>query len=581
MTPAPIHLPFIEELALFLVCAGIVVPLFRRLGVSPVLGFLIAGMAVGPFGLGRFVGEDSPWNYAVIRDLETTRTIAEFGVAFLLFVIGVELSPARLWALRRLVFGLGFAQVAVSALVIGTGLVLVGLGAGTAAIIGGCVALSSTAIVLQLLAEQGRLGTNLGRGAFAILLFQDLAVIPMLLVLAVLGSQSAGGLGWGLLFGLAKALVVVVALLAAGRLLLRPLFRLVSAARSEDLFLACALLVVIATSIVTHEAGMSLALGAFLAGVLLADTEFRHEVGLLLEPFKGLLLGLFFMSVGMGIDLAAVAERIGSVVWLVVALVTLKAGVLAGIARLHGLPLATAVELGLLLGPAGEFGFVLIGAAAAAGLVAPQEVQIFLGVVGVGMLVAPAAAWLGRRAGSALARKATADAARDAALPDLEGHFVIAGYGRVGRMLREVLDAEQLAFIAVDRDEQLVAAARRQGQEAYVGDAARPEFLARLGLDAAQALVVTTDEPDANERIVRAVRARWPELPILVRARDQEHAVALLAAGASAVVPETLEAGLELAEISLRTGGIPEEAARQLIDRRRAQILDTFRAPAR
>jgi monovalent cation:proton antiporter-2 (CPA2) family protein len=581
MTPEPIHLPFIEELALFLVCAGIVVPLFRRLGLSPVLGFLIAGMAVGPFGLGRLVGEDSIWNYAVIRDIETTRTIAEFGVAFLLFVIGVELSPARLWAMRRLVFGLGFAQVAVSALVIGAGLVLVGLGTGTAAIIGGCVALSSTAVVLQLLAEQGRLGTTLGRSAFAILLFQDLAVIPMLLVLAVLGSQSADGLGWGLLLGLAKAIVVVVALLGAGRLILRPLFRLVSAARSEDLFLACALLVVIATSIVTHEAGMSLALGAFLAGVLLADTEFRHEVGLLLEPFKGLLLGLFFMSVGMGIDLAAVGGEIGTVVLLVVALVAIKAALLTGIARLHGLPLATAAELGLLLGPAGEFGFVLIGAAAAAGLVAPNEQQIFLGVVGIGMLAAPLVAWLGRRVGTALARKATADAARAEAIPELEGHFVIAGYGRVGQMLREVLEAEQLAFIAVDRDEQLVAAARRQGQEAYVGDAARAEFLARLGLDAAQALVVTTDEPAANERIVRAVRARWPELPILVRARDQEHAVELLAAGASAVVPETLEAGLELAEISLRTGGVPEEAARQLIDRRRAQILDTFRAPAR
>lgn len=581
MSPEPIHLPFIEEFALFLVCAGIVVPLFRRLGLSPVLGFLVAGVAVGPFGLGRLVGEDSIWNHAVIRDVETTRTIAEFGVAFLLFVIGVELSPARLWALRRLVFGLGFAQVAVSAVVIGAGLTLVGVGAGTAAIIGGCVALSSTAVVLQLLAEQGRLGTHLGRAAFAILLFQDLVVIPMLLLLAVLGDQSQTGLGWGLLLGLAKALVVICGLLAVGRLVLRPLFRLVSAARSADLFLACTLLVVIATSIVTHEAGMSLALGAFLAGVLLADTEFRHEVGLLLEPFKGLLLGLFFMSVGMGIDLAAVGERIGSVVLLVVALVAVKALLLAGIARLHGLPLATAVELGLLLGPAGEFGFVLIGAAVTAGLVGAREEQLFLVVVSAGMLAAPLAASLGRRAGAMLARRAAADAARGAAIPELEGHFVLAGYGRVGQLLREVLEAEQMAFIAVDRDEQLVAAARNLGQEAYVGDAARPEFLARLGLDAAQALVVTTDEPEANERIVRAVRARWPELPILVRARDQAHAVELLAAGASAVVPETLEAGLELAEISLRTGGVPEEAARQLIDRRRTQILDTFRAPAR
>jgi monovalent cation:proton antiporter-2 (CPA2) family protein len=574
----PIHLPFIEELALFLVSAGIVVPLFKRLSVSPVLGFLLVGVAVGPFGLGRLVAEDSLWNYAVIRDLATTRTIAEFGVAFLLFIIGIELSPQRLWAMRRLVFGLGGLQVALSAAAIAAALLALGLPLGTAATIGGCLALSSTAVALQLLTEQGRLGTGLGRASFAILLFQDLVVIPMLLLLTLLAAQSADGIGWALLLGIAKALGVVALLFVGGRLLLRPLFRLVSAAHSSDLFMACALLVVIATSIVTHAAGMSLALGAFLAGMLLADTEFRHEIGMLMEPFKGLLLGLFFMSVGMMIDVVAVAADIGWIVVLVLALVTIKAAIIVVLARLFGWPLATAIEMGFLLGPAGEFGFVLIGVAALAGLVPTPVQQMFLVVVGAGMIAAPLLALAGRRLGDIVARRQPETPAHHAEIPAMDGHFVLAGYGRVGQLLREILDAEQLAYIAVDRDERLVADARRAGQEAFVGDAARLDFLARLGLDAAQALVVTTDEPEANARIVKAVRSRWPELPILVRARDQRQAADLLAAGATAVVPETLEAALELAELSLRTGGMPEDAARQLIDRRRSQILDTFRA---
>jgi monovalent cation:proton antiporter-2 (CPA2) family protein len=578
MAQEPIHLPFIEELALFLVSAGIVVPLFKRLNVSPVLGFLLVGIAVGPFGLGRFVGEDSLWNYAVIRDVATTRTIAEFGVAFLLFIIGIELSPQRLWAMRRLVFGLGGLQVALSAAAIALALLAFGLPLGTAGTIGACLALSSTAVALQLLTEQGRLGTSLGRATFAILLFQDLVVIPMLLLFTLLAAQSDDGLGWALLLGVAKALGVVALLFAGGRLLLRPLFRLVSAAHSSDLFMACALLVVIATSIVTHAAGMSLALGAFLAGVLLADTEFRHEVGMLMEPFKGLLLGLFFMSVGMMIDVVAVAADIGWIVLLVLALVAIKVAIVVVLARLFGWPLAAAIEMGFLLGPAGEFGFVLIGVAALAGLVPTPVQQMFLVVVGAGMIAAPLLALAGRRLGETIARRQPDTPVQHADIPTLDGHFVLAGFGRVGQLLREILDAEQLAYIAVDRDERLVADARREGQEVFVGDAARLDFLARLGLDAAQALVVTTDEPEANARIVKAVRSRWPELPILVRARDQRQAADLLAAGATAVVPETLEAALELAELSLRTGGMPEDAARQLIDRRRAQILDTFRA---
>ncbi|MBL8701748.1 MAG: cation:proton antiporter [Alphaproteobacteria bacterium] len=570
----PVQLPFIHELALFLACAGIVVPLFRRLRVSPVLGFLAIGIVIGPLGLGRVVPPDSIWDALVIRDVETTRVVAEFGVVFLLFLIGIELSPERLWAMRRLVFGLGGSQVVVSSAALALVAAALGARPGGAVALGACLALSSTAIVMQLLAERGQIGSQVGRASFAVLLLQDLAVVPILFIIALLAADGAAVATGTAGVAILKATAAVAAIAIAGRFALRPLFRLVSGRHSADQFLAMALLVVVATALATHAAGLSLALGAFLAGLLLAETEFRHSISISIEPFKGLLLGLFFMSVGMTIDLAAVAPRAGQLLALVAAMVALKALLAFALARGFGIAAGPASEIACLLGPPGEFGFVVIGTAMAKGLLAPSIGQTSLAVVSLGMLLAPGAAWLGRVAHRRLGSGADAEPREE--IPALEGHLIVAGFGRVGGMLREILDTQQLPYIAVERDAAIVAVARADGVEAYVGDAARPEMLDRLGLDRAVAIVVTMDDMPAIERIVASVRRRWPSLPIVARARDQAHARRLLALGATTVVPETLEAALELAEVSLCAAGVEHDAARQLIDRRRTEILDVL-----
>lgn len=576
----PAQLPFIHELALFLACAGIVVPIFRRLRVSPVLGFLAIGIVIGPLGLGRVVPSDSIWDALVIRDVETTRVVAEFGVVFLLFLIGIELSPGRLWAMRRLVFVLGGAQVAVTGVILALFATALGVGPGGALALGMCLALSSTAIVMQLLAERGQIGSQVGRASFAVLLLQDIAVVPILLLVAILaadGSTATPAAAW---LAIAKALVAVTAIALAGRFALRPLFRLVSGAHSGDQFLAMALLVIVATALVTHVAGLSLALGAFLAGLLLSESEFRHSISISIEPFKGLLLGLFFMSVGMTIDLATVAPQAGALLALVAMLIAIKSLVAFALARASGVGAGPASEIACLLGPPGEFAFVVIGTALANGLLAPTIGQTSLAVVSLGMLLAPGAGWLGRLAHRRMERGA--GSTLDDAIPALEGHLIVAGFGRVGGMLRAILDSQQIPYIAVERDPGIVAAIRRDGVEAYVGDAARIEMLDRLGLDRAVAIVVTMDDMPAIERIVASVRSRWPSLPIIARARDQAHAAHLLDLGATTVVPETLEAALELAEVSLRAAGVEDDAARQLIDRRRVEIFDAMtRAPER
>jgi len=566
--------PFIHELALFLACAGIVVPLFRRLRVSPVLGFLAIGVVIGPLGLGRVVPPESIWDALVIRDVETTRVVAEFGVVFLLFLIGIELSPVRLWAMRRLVFGLGGAQVVATGAILALLAGALGAGRGEAVALGACLALSSTAIVMQLLAERGQIGSQVGRTSFAVLLLQDLAVVPILLLVTLLatdGSATAPVTAW---LAIVKAVAAVAAIAIVGRFALPPLFRLVSGTHSSDQFLAMALLVIVATALVTHVAGLSLALGALLAGLLLAETEFRHSISITIEPFKGLLLGLFFMSVGMTIDLAAVAPQAGTLLALVVLLIAIKAVLAFALARGFGIAAGPASEIACLLGPPGEFAFVVIGTALANGLLAPTIGQTSLAVVSLGMLLAPGAGWLGRLVHRRLGL--TAEAAPGEEIPALEGHLIVAGFGRVGGMLREILDSQQLPYIAVERDPGIVAAARRDGVEAYVGDAARPDMLDRLGLDRAVAIVVTMDDMPAIERIVASVRQRRPSLPIIARARDQAHAVHLLALGATTVVPETLEAALELAEVSLRAAGVEDNAAHQLIDRRRTEIFDAL-----
>lgn len=560
---------YLREIMVFLVAAGIAVPLLHRLRVSPVLGYLLLGALVGPYGLGLLVTAH-PWvSYVVIDDHAGVSRLAELGVIFLLFVIGLDLSLERLWSLRRLVFGLGSLQIVVTAIVLGSLAVWFGVAPAGAAVLGACLALSSTAIVMQLLAERHVLGSTLGRTSFAILLMQDLAVVPILLLIGVLGTQGEHPLGWALTMALGKAVIVMALIYLIGRRVLRPLLRLVARSRSPEMFMAAVLLIAIGSAALTGQAGLSMALGAFLAGLLLAETEFRHRVEVDIEPFKGLLLGLFFMSVGMGIDYREVGAAGALVPGAVLGLLLLKALITSALCLAFGLPRHAAVETGLLLGQGGELAVVVLGLAAATGLLPPDTTRFVLIVVSLSMLATPLVAqigeWLARRLAQ---RRIDADAAL-ANMPDLEAHVVIAGFGRVGRAMARILETEQRAWIAFDLDVEIVARARAAGLPVYQGDAARLEMLERAAISRAAALVVTTDNRAAADHIVRGVRAHAPALPIYARARDGEHGARLLDFGATDVVPETVEASLQLAARVLDQLGLPPEAVAERISRER------------
>jgi CPA2 family monovalent cation:H+ antiporter-2 len=436
-------------------------------------------------------------------------------------------------------------------------------------ILGGCLALSSTAIVSQLLIEQGRFGTTVGRSTFAVLLAQDLAVVPILFMVEILGDSGQSSAMLGLLLSLGQAALAIVLILGAGRLLVRPLFRL-AAGSGPEVFVASTLLVIVATAAATHAAGLSAALGAFLIGLLLAETEYRHEVEATIEPFKGLLLGLFFMSIGMIIDPADVLRDSLWIFVSIVGLVALKALITGSLARLFGLRSAQAVEVGLLLGQGGEFAFVVVALAIGHSLLPEPTAQFMLIVVSCTMFLTPLLASVGRRIGSAAeARLAEAADAEPDIDQDIEGHVVIVGYGRTGHLLAELLDRQQIAHVALDLDAERVTQLRAQGAPVFLGDASRPAILARANLDQAVALIVSMDDADAAERVLRTARQLAPDLPILARARDHAHAARLTELGATTVVPEVLESGLHLGQLVLQYIGLPPEAARELIDEQR------------
>lgn len=554
----------LQEAVVFLAAAGLVIPLGKRFNLSPVLGFLIVGLVVGPHGIARWA-QTLPWLRTVlITDVDGVRALAELGVVLLLFMIGLDLSLARLWSMRRLVFGFGGLQIACCGALVGMVAWSFGNSPAAALVLGACLALSSTAVVMQLLTEQGRFGTVVGHGAFAVLLAQDLAVVPILFTVEAMGSGT-DEVGLALGRALGEAVLAVLAILGAGRLLLRPLFRFVSGARSPELFMAATLLIVIATAAATHAAGLSAALGAFLAGLLFAETEFRHEIEVDIEPFKGLLLGLFFMSVGMVIDLGAI---VAAPLWTglsILGLFLLKAGLIAGLARLFAFTTPQAAEIGLLLGQGGEFAFVVLALAMNHALLPEPTAQFMLVVVAATMFITPLVARLARVLGRWLARRDAGDGTID--LPgDLTDHVVLAGYGRTGALLAALLDRQRIPHVALDLDIRRIADARATGAPVWHGDASKPAILERLCIDAASALVVTTDDAAAAERIVRTARQRCANLPIVARARDGGHARRLREVGASDVVPEVFEAGLEVGRMTLQHAGLPAEAVRELID---------------
>lgn len=574
-------IPYFRELVVFLAAAGIVVPVFHRLRISPVLGFLFVGILIGPYGV-TLLADRLPWLAAVtIADLDGVRLLAEFGVVFLLFMIGLELSMARLLEMKRLVFGLGLAQVLVSTAVIGGVAALFGNAAPAAIVLGACLSLSSTAIVMQLLIEGRRAATQAGRTGFAVLLMQDLAVVPILFTIGAMAAfeQGSDSLLWQLGRTLLVAALTVAAIVLLGRRLLGPLFRSVGAARSPELFMALTLLVVVGIATATSAAGLSMALGAFLAGLLLAEGEYRHAVEVSIEPFKGLLLGLFFMSVGMGIDI-----RIGlqDGLWIllsVAGLFAIKAAILGGLALAFGQSRATALETALLLGQGGEFAFVAVGQAQVLGLLDAGVSQFMLLVVSLSMLATPGMARLAQTLGRRIeGRRADTDHGIETAEAH-EGHVLIGGFGRVGRVVAQLLDAEAIPWLALDFNSANVAEQRSLHRPVHFGDARRTNLLERLGAGKALALIVTLDDPAAAGHLVAGAHRAWPTLPIYARARDGVHAADLRRLGAAGVVAEAVEASLQLGGLALNAAGLPDEVVLDRLQRRRAELANTPEQP--
>lgn len=571
-------IPHLREIVLFFIAAGIVVPLFHRFRISPVLGYLIVGGLIGPYGLGLFVGDMGWLAYAVITDIHGVQALAELGVIFLMFMIGLDLSLDRLWAMRRWVFGLGSLQVLVTATVIGAIARGFGNSPGASIVLGACLALSSTAIVMQLLIERRQLATPLGRSSFSILLMQDLAVVPILFLVGVLGTKLEGGLELALLLALGKAAAVIVGIYLVGRMIVRPLFHMVAHTRNVEMFMAATLLMVIGSSALTAMAGLSMALGAFLAGLLLAETEFRHEIEVNIEPFKGLLLGLFFMSVGMGIDYRIVGHEAFWIGASVLGLFVLKSAITASLCLAFGLPRHTSLETGLLLGQGGEFAFVVVGLAMTLKLIPADLGQFMLIVTGLTMAVTPLVARTAGRLAAKLEPPAAVAAQEGdlARLDEVEGHVIIAGFGRVGRILGRTLDADGIPYLALDTDANGVADARRRDMPVYYGDAARLEMLRRAHAGTARALVVTMDNPGAAEHVVRVVHAEWPQLPIIARARDAAHASRLFTFGATEVILEAVEASLQLSARALQLAGTSEDVVRRRIEAQRQMELEAM-----
>ncbi|AQR60705.1 potassium transporter TrkA [Brevundimonas sp. LM2] len=578
-----------KDLVVFLAAAGVVVPLFSRWKISPVLGFLAAGVLLGPDGLGRLANL-IPWlAWLTIDDANQLAQLSELGVAFLLFMIGLELSWDRLKAMRRMVFGFGLMQVAVCTIVLAAAFMLMGQSLASAAVLGMGLALSSTAVVLPVMAERRRMKGAVGRATFAALLAQDLAVAPILITVTVLGALAASRgemtpavLGPALLT-LAPAAIGLALIVAVGRLGLRPLFRSVAKSRKkaegggQELFVALCLLVVVGAGVAAQAAGLSMSLGALIAGVLLAETEYRREIEINIEPFKGLLLGVFFVGVGIGLDLDAVAANPVGVFGLALALTAVKAGLIFGLARLWGVPVRAAIETALVLGPAGEFAFVILTTGMVEGIADRAFTQGVLVSATISMFTVPLMAMLGQR----LARVAKPEPVL--ALPEPEarsGDVLIVGFGRVGRLVAEMLAQHGQTFIALDTDTTAVANGRRDGFDVSYGDAGRAEMLSLCGIDTVRALVVTMDAPGKVDEVVTAARALREDLIVIARARDDRHAARLYALGVTDAVPETTEASLQLAENLLVDLGVPMGLVLASIHERRDSFRQVFQAAA-
>jgi monovalent cation:proton antiporter-2 (CPA2) family protein len=540
----------LSQIAVLLAAAVVAVSLSRLLRLSSILGYVAAGLAIGPWGLN------------LVGDVSHLMRVSEFGIVLLLFVIGLELQPQRLWVMRRLVFGFGAAQVVTCALLLGTGAGALGMPPLAAGVIGFGLSLSSTPLVLQLLAERGQLQTRYGRATFGILLFQDLAVLPVLAILPRLapGAALSGNGTWWL--ALLKLLLVIAVVVAGGRLVLRPALRIVARVQVSEVFTAAALLTVIGTALLATGIGLSASLGAFLAGVLLADSEFRHELEADLEPFKGLLLGLFFVSVGMAANLGLLRSEPLTLLAVTAGFVAVKVLAVTGLARLAGKEPGVARRLGFTLPTGGEFAFVLFTLAARERLLDGATADLLILAVTLSMMLGPL---LMIAYDAASERWGAAHAAPYDAIDEHDIPVIIAGFGRFGQIVARILRVKRVAFTALDVSQTHVDFVRRFGNKVYYGDASRLDLLRAAGAATAQILVLAIDDVEASTRTAQLVRAQFPKLRILARARNRQHAFALMDAGVTTIIRETYASSLEMAGRVLETLGESRAEAREAI----------------
>jgi CPA2 family monovalent cation:H+ antiporter-2 len=550
MAGFPTHSTGFSDALVILGAAGVVIPAFARVRVNPVIGFILVGVALGPHGLGVLVPR-LPWLfYLTITDPHAIEPYAEFGIVLLLFAIGLELSFRRLWSMRRQVFGVGAAELILCAAVIGGALMLFGEGVSGSVGLGLALALSSTALVLPMVGTSGAVGG----GAFAMLLFEDLALVPIIFALSALGPDTGGG--WGAMgLVLLKGGITVAVLLIGGRYALPPLFAQATRTKNPELFLAISLLVVILASIATSAAGLSPIVGALLAGLLIAETDYHTEVEVITAPFRGLALGVFLITVGMSIDLAAIGAQWSALLLAVVGVIAAKAIVTALLLKLSGTRTGVAAETGLLMSSPSETTLIVLGAAQAAGLVLPTTAAFWQTVTAIGLTITPLLARLGSDISRRVERRQTRATAVAAETGDLPRVLLI-GFGRVGRLVAAMLIKHDRPYLAVDADVDAVSQARREGFAVLFGDASRPAMIAHLDLGAAAAVVLTMDDPVAQLRLTRGIRGDHPNLPIVVRARDAKHAADLYRAGATDAVPEQLESSLQLSEAVLTEIGL-------------------------
>ncbi|MGE0483087.1 MAG: monovalent cation:proton antiporter-2 (CPA2) family protein [Gammaproteobacteria bacterium] len=540
----------LHNVAIYLAAAVVCVAVMKRLGFAAVLGYLVAGVLIGP------------WTTGLIDDVESAAHLSEFGVVLLLFVIGLELQPARLWALRRPIFGMGTAQLLLTGFVLALLAAGMGFEVGVALVTGFGLALSSTAFVLQLLAEKGELSAHHGRASFAILLFQDIAVIPLLAVVPLLASSTAMD-DVDPLRGLVRLVLVCGGLVVASRFLLRPVFHLVARTGVPELFTATALLVVVATTVLMETVGLSITLGAFLAGVLLADSEYRHELEARVHPFEGLLLGLFFISIGMSADLGLLASQPVRVLALVLLLMAVKFVVLLLVGRLFKLTWPAAARLAAALSQGGEFAFILFGLAGEVGVLERDTAALLIVVVTLSMALTPVVYALTARALSALLPSSPPPAFE--VPPSADGAVVIAGFGRFGNVIGRILRALRIPFTALDINPEQVAMVRLYGQKAYYGNATDLDLLHAAGLDQARALVLAIDDAEASLEIARLVRRHFPHVRVLARARDRRHWSKLKDLELAFVERELYHSSLRLSEELLVALGMHRRSARRAV----------------